>query len=364
MHNRRIIMDPSRLSPPQLPDSSTYPFPISDAGLSGAMAGNGATPANVPGIGTPPPASDLPPYTGGISAAVPPSITAPVQLTSADTAKRAETIENMANAGIAAFRQVARAGNYQAVCAFIEAGMPVDAVSTGATAQTARYPIAEAAEAGALDVVTYMIGAGAGKEARSQAFAAALIGFNREKSQGRNPADHARVARALLQSSPDNERELLVACAKTRLGNIADVVDYLLRTIPIEKAIPDFMDAAMTGKLEVVKMYIDLGMPANVCPYRDAPVALNEAARKGHVDVVTYLLSQGADEKDLKETLIAILYEIPFQADTPTRTKFMQTAAMVLRALPNAEAKRREFIEFYERSDARFLAPLLQELKL
>jgi len=177
----------------------------------------------------------------------------------AKTRAEADARAALAERGIsftgASFVEWAGTGDLSVVELFVEGGMPIDASFGGWTA------LHEAARNGHLAVVQYLIDQGASlwavTESGSTALGLALQGGHTD----------------LVENLPLAPREKLAA-----LG-IAYRVDA-------------FLDAALDGRLAVVRLFVQAGMPVNAGPDR---TALHFAAGEGHLEVVEFLVGAGAD---------------------------------------------------------------------
>ena len=195
---------------------------------------------------------------------------APRATTRAEADARAE----LADRGIpftgASFLEWAGADDLEVVELFVEAGMSVDTTFGGWTA------LHEAARNGHLSVVEYLVDQGASLVAETEC--------------GNTVLDLAAQ------------------------GGHTDIVEYIPRSAraALERRgfsyTPDaFRDAAGSGNLEVVKLFVEVGMDVNArnLGWR---TALHEAAWWGHLSVVEYLVSQGADVRARDNGGVTVLH--------------------------------------------------------
>lgn len=217
--------------------------------------------------------------------------TAQVSLTPADARAALE------RRGIAytadAFLNAAVAGNVEVVQLFVEAGMPVDTNDRGRTA------LYIAASWGHLEVVEYLVGQGADVD-RFALHVAALEG-------------KLEVVQYLIEQGADAwaKYDGATPLDMAKAGSHTDVVAYLeslaadvirtpgdaraeLRSRGINYKADVFREAAQSGNLEVVRLFVLGGMSVNTAT-SNGWTALHASANGGHLAVVEYLVEHGAD---------------------------------------------------------------------
>ena len=99
---------------------------------------------------------------------------------------------------------------------------------------------------------------------------------------------HVEIARALIQAGADVNRSLPAAASS---GN-QELFRLLLAKKPTQRALENSLfRAASSGKTEIVKQLLDLGVDPNSA----AGFPLGSAAYYGYIDLVKLLLARGAD---------------------------------------------------------------------
>ena len=188
----------------------------------------------------------------------------------------------------AAFLSAARSGHLATVKLFVQAGMSLETVDDdlGWTA------LHKAAYASRLEVVKYLVGAGANIEARDEDGYTVLM-------NAAGIANNVSVVRFLVESGADvfavgSDGKTARSLAGT-VGNTA-VADYLNS---LENA-GEFVQAAADGDLIRVRLFVEWGIDkedkalVNVGGNSRERTALHAAARNGHLEIVQYLVGQGA----------------------------------------------------------------------
>jgi len=188
----------------------------------------------------------------------------------------------------AAFLSAAWSGHLATVKLFVQAGMSLETVDDdlGWTA------LHKAAYASRLEVVKYLVGAGANIEARDEDGYTVLM-------NAAGIANNVSVVRFLVESGADvfavgSDGKTARSLAVT-VGNTA-VADYLNS---LENA-GEFVQAAADGDLIRVRLFVEWGIDkedkalVNVGGNSRERTALHAAARNGHLEIVQYLVGQGA----------------------------------------------------------------------
>lgn len=288
-----------------------------------------------PVVSEPPPVETLV-YSGGAWPPATPSLSAPVRMTTTAAHSHAPK-RKFSDAEIADFRHAAARGKMDIVKAFVEAGMPVDAVGTGYGSHVPGYAIAVAAEGGQLSVAKYLVERGASEEARKAAFSAAIVNLHTAKHGGPSAnslaiADGRELAKTLLLGIPEGSaRDAAVANTSKKLSALySATLNEVLRAISFDSLLPRFHQAARNGNLEEVQACIAEGVHVDARERPDFPAALTQAARKGHVDVVEYLLSMKPRPEDRREALTAVAFELVITSEEAAKNRLIEAAKRIL----------------------------------
>ena len=215
-----------------------------------------------------------------------------------------------------AFLTAARDGDLDVVKLFVWAGMSVNATNRGGFTA-----LLSAAAYGRLEVVKYLVGSGAAVDARTNNGFTAL---HRAAWSGHLDVVEFLVGSGLAVDAMTNNgrtpRALAVSCStnshlsETTRARCAAVADYLAPLAgeePEEVRTPEearaalarrgidytdaaFLDAARSGNLAVVKLFVAAGMSVNTANEHGF-TALHWAAFGGRLAVMEYLVGQGAD---------------------------------------------------------------------
>jgi ankyrin repeat protein len=241
------------------------------------------------------------------------------------------------DAEIADFRHAAAQGKMDIVKAFVEAGMPVDAVEAGYSSHVPGYAIALAAEGGQLGIAKYLAERGAGEDARKAAFTAAIVNLHTAKHGGSSAnslavAEGRDLAKTLLLGIPEGStRDAAVANTRRQLSApCSATLNEVLRAISFDSLLPRFHQAARAGDIGAVRACIAEGVHVDARERPEFPAALTQAARKGHVDVVEYLLSMRPRPEDRKEALTAIAFAIVITSEEVAKNRLIEAAKRIL----------------------------------
>ena len=205
-----------------------------------------------------------------------------------EEARAALTAKGISSTDGAAFRSAAGSGNLEVVQLFVEAGMSVESADdeSGWTA------LHEAAYAGHLSVVTYLVEYGANVNGADEDGYTVLMNASWR-------ADNLPVIRYLVDQGAniwatayDGKTARRVALT---VGNTS-VADYLKSLETTE----EFILAAGAGNLLRVRLYVEWGIDkegqavVSIGGISRERTALHAAAAGGHIEVVKYLVGQGA----------------------------------------------------------------------
>ena len=210
-----------------------------------------------------------------------------------EEARAALTAKGISSTDGAAFRSAAGSGNLEVVQLFVEAGMSVESADdeSGWTA------LHEAAYAGHLSVVTYLVEYGANVNGADEDGYTVLMNASWR-------ADNLPVIRYLVDQGAniwatayDGKTARRVALT---VGNTS-VADYLKSLETTE----EFILAAGAGNLLRVRLYVEWGIDkegqavVSIGGISRERTALHAAAAGGHIEVVKYLVGQGASVSSL-----------------------------------------------------------------